>query len=80
MAETPPALKDDGSGDIAWTPGKEWVAKGTGDYDGDGKSDVLLQNINDGTCYIWEMNSLNLKVGGSGEIGWKPGADWHAVA
>ena len=74
------ALKDGGSGEIAWKPGKDWVAKATGDFDGDGKSDIFLQNINDGTCYIWLMDGLNLKKNGAGEVGWKTGANWQVKA
>ena len=73
-------LKEDGGGEVGWKAGAEWVAKASGDFDGDGKSDILLQNVNDGGCYIWGMNGLGLKDGGSGEIAWKPGANWVARA
>jgi hypothetical protein len=32
---------------------------GTGDFNGDGKSDILFQNTN-GNVAIWEMNGLNV--------------------
>ena len=68
-----------GNGYVGWTPGKDWVAKGTGDFNGDGKSDILLQNATDGTCYIWELNGTSQLVG-NGYVGWTPGTDWHAAA
>ena len=68
-----------GNGFVGWLPGKEWAAKGTGDFNGDGKSDILLQNATDGTCYIWELNGTGPLVG-NGYVGWTPGTDWHAVA
>jgi hypothetical protein len=68
-----------GNGYVGWTPGKDWMAKGTGDFNGDGKSDILLQNVNDGACYIWELNGTNPLVG-YGYVGWTPGADWLVVA
>ena len=36
-------------------PGPTWQIKGTGDFNGDGKSDILWQN-NDGTAGLWMMN------------------------
>ena len=51
-----------------------------GDVNGDGKSDILLQNVRDGACYVWELDGLSLVSGGAGYVGWAPGADWHAVA
>lgn len=33
-----------------------WRVVGTGDYNGDGKPDILLQNINDGKLAVWFMN------------------------
>ena len=61
-------------------PGAKWQAKGTGDFDGDGKSDILLQYADTGACYVWEMDGLTIKTGGfvGGFNG--PGADWHATA
>ena len=32
-----------------------WHVLGTGDYNGDGKSDIIFQNTN-GSVAIWEMN------------------------
>ena len=49
------------------------------DFNGDGKSDILLQNAIEGACYVWEMNGLNLAANGAGFVGWTPGADWHAT-
>jgi len=74
------ALKDGGSGEVGWKAGPDWVARASGDFDGDGKSDILLQNVETGGCYIWGMNGLALKGGGSGDIAWKPGKDWVARA
>ena len=64
---------------VGWTPPtNQWGAVGTGDFDGDGKSDILLQNGADGMCFGWEMDGL--KVKDSGVVGWTPpSADWHAT-
>ena len=71
------------SGPVGWTPPSDannhWVVVGTGDFDGDGKSDILLQNSADGMCFTWEMDGLNVKT--SGVVGWTPqSVDWHAMA
>ena len=36
-----------------------WQAIGTGDFNGDGFSDILFQNTNSGQVSIWEMNGNN---------------------
>ena len=66
------------TGFVGWTPGKEWLARSTGDFNGDGKSDILLQRDADGACFVWQMDGLNRLEGGSGFIGWEPGKDWQA--
>ncbi len=57
-------------------PGTNWKAIGAGDYNGDGLSDLLLQNTS-GDVSIWEMNG-NMITGG-GPAGPNPGPDWHAI-
>jgi len=42
-------------GGIVGSPGTSWHVIGTGDYNGDGFSDILWQNT-DGTVAIWEMD------------------------
>ena len=51
--------------------------KATGDFDGEGKSDILLQEAN-GDCYVWLMDGLNAKA--SAKVGWTPPSNqWRAV-
>ena len=73
-------VKTGGAGFVGWAAGPNWQVKATGDFDGDGKSDILLQNSTDGACYVWEMDGLSLKDGGAGFVGWAAGSDWQAVA
>jgi hypothetical protein len=61
-----------GGGEIA-NPGPSWPVAGVGDFNGDGKSDILLQH-NDGDLLLWEMNGTT-GIGG-GEIA-NPGLSWH---
>ena len=41
------------------TVDNSWKISGTGDFNGDGKSDILWRNTN-GSTNIWEMNGLNV--------------------
>jgi len=54
-------------------PGPSWHAKGTGDFNGDGFSDILFQN-DSGEIVLWELNGTS--VIGSASIG-NPGPTWH---
>jgi hypothetical protein len=48
--------------------------KQVGDYDGDGKSDILWQH-DDGRVALWLMNGMNLISGGGilgSGTGWSP--------
>ena len=47
-----------------------------GDFNGDGKSDILWQNTTNGAVAIWEMNGL--KVIASAVVG-TPAAGWHVI-
>ena len=53
--------------------GAEWVEKGVGDFNGDGRADVLWQNTS-GQAAIWEMSGAALS--GFGNPGGRMGADW----
>ena len=62
-------------------PGAKWQVKATGDFDGDGKSDILLQYADTGAVYVWRMGDNGLTIKGGGFIGGDngPGAEWHAT-
>jgi hypothetical protein len=62
---------------IGFNPGPAWHAINTGDYNGDGKADILWQNA-DGTPAVWLMNGTSLISGAN--VGFDPGTNWHAVA
>src|SRR5438046_897870 len=42
-----------------------WQVKGIGDFDGDGKADILWRNAVTGENYIWLMNGLSIASSGS---------------
>jgi hypothetical protein len=64
-----------GGGPVA-NPGPSSHAIGTGDFNGDGFSDILFQNAS-GQASVWEMNGTN--VIGGGAVSPNPGSSWRAV-
>jgi glucose/arabinose dehydrogenase len=63
-------------------PGVDWHVVDTGDFDGDGKSD-LLWRTDGGALAIWEMDGTQIKAAdftklGATSVG-APGSDWHAL-
>jgi hypothetical protein len=65
----------------AANPGTAWQVKGTGDYFGNGDSDIVLQNAN-GQVAIWEMNGSTIEqaamVQYQGATA-NPGPGWQVV-
>jgi hypothetical protein len=61
-------------GPFPFNPGPSWHIKDTGDFNGDGRSDILWQG-SDGTPAIWLMNGLNALA--TGAVGpFNPGPSW----
>jgi hypothetical protein len=60
---------------IYHNPNVRWQ-NDTGDFNGDGKADILWQNGN-GQAAIWLMNSVNPIA--QSAVGSNPGASWHVV-
>ena len=55
--------------------GPDWqIAEATGDYNGDGRSDILWRNDN-GLVAVWEMDGASATFGVAGVLG----ADWLLV-
>jgi len=55
-------------------PGPDWHLMGAGDYNNDGKSDILWQNSS-GAVAIWEMNGTSVLASATID---NRGATWHA--
>ena len=62
---------------VADNPGPDWKAIGTGDYYGNGFSDVLFQNTIGGQLAIWEFNGTTPV--NQAPISSLPGAGWQAI-
>ena len=61
---------------VGFNPGPAWHALNTGDYNADGKADILWQN-NDGTPAVWLMDGTSLISGAN--VGFNPGSNWHVI-
>ena len=69
---TPTALL--GADQVGGDPGAGWNVIGSGDFNGDGKSDILWQN-DDGRAAVWLLNGLS--VIGADQVGSDPGPGWN---
>ncbi len=58
-------------------PDTNWKAVGTGDLDGDGKMDIVWQNIADGRTAVWLMNGLVQREGTLFSIPVVPDTNWR---
>ena len=58
---------------VGSNPGPTWHVEGSGDFNGDGKSDILWQN-DSGAPAIWTMDGTTVT---GGAILTNPGSDWH---
>jgi hypothetical protein len=65
------------AGRIIGSPGTNWVAMGSSDFNGDGRFDVLLQNTTNGNVAIWELNGFTIT---SGVVIGSPTTAWSVVA
>jgi len=72
-------IKPGGAFDLG-TIGASWkAATGTGDLDGDGRTDILWRD-NAGHTVLWEMNGGQIKPGGAIDLGaTSPGAGWNVA-
>ena len=66
-----------GGGPVTPNPGPNWTEIGTGDFNKDGKSDILWQNASTGQASVWEMDGTSL-IGG-GPVTPSPGPAWKAI-
>jgi hypothetical protein len=67
---------------IVGAPGPDWHVIGSGDFNGDGDSD-LLWRTDGGALAIWEMNGTQIKTAdyirqGAAQVK-APGPDWHII-
>ena len=65
-----------GTGYLANNPGANWQITGTGDFNNDGKADILWRNTSTNEVAIWEMNGTTI-LPSSAILATNPGANWQ---
>jgi len=68
-----------GSGLAQFAPTLDWTIAGTGDFNADGKTDIVWRNSVDGRVVLWEMDGLGV-IPGSGTAQFAPTLDWSVEA
>ena len=64
------------TGAVGGNPGTAWHVIDSGDFNGDGKSDILWQN-NNGQAGVWLMDGLT--VLSTAVVGSNPGPSWNVI-
>jgi hypothetical protein len=59
-------------------PDQDWQVAGTGDYDGDGRSDILWRNASSGDNYLFLMNGTTVQPG-SDYTNAVPDTSWQVI-
>jgi hypothetical protein len=62
------------AGVVAANPGNDWTVAGTGDFDGDGRSDILWRGKS-GEIAVWQMDGD--QIASAGVVAANPGNDWQ---
>jgi hypothetical protein len=63
---------------LSGRPGLDWSIVGTGDFNGDGKDDLLWRN-NDGTITDWLGLGNGSFASNTANLDGHPGSDWHVA-
>jgi len=67
------------NGAVANNVSNDWHVVGTGDFNGDGRADVVWQNTS-GTVTDWLGRRDGTFAGNAAQLSVNPGAQWHVVA
>jgi hypothetical protein len=62
------------SSQVGGAPGDGWIIKGSGDFNSDGKSDILWENV-DGRAAVWLLDGFTILDARA--VGGVPGPGWH---
>ena len=63
-----------GAGIVYVEPNLNWKIVSVGDYNGDGKADILYRNYSTGQVYMLQMNGLSLA--GANIVYTEPNLNW----
>jgi hypothetical protein len=70
------------SSGVSVRPGASWSIAGVGDFNGDGKSDVLWRDSASNSLVVWLMNGTRISGGGAVTVRGNvvsPDSSWHVV-